>query len=92
MTDIALRQRIEAAIETLIEVLDFLDGDCDAEEDDPPEDNHDAEQDWGEWGVADHCALNLVMQDETFRWQFAQYRSQKDRTEWPPTFPFVLPD
>jgi hypothetical protein len=41
------RQRIEAVVETLIHLLDLLDGDCDLE------DGHDRESDPAENGIAD---------------------------------------
>ncbi|WAC25754.1 hypothetical protein [Ancylobacter sp. SL191] len=39
----ALRRRMERAVEALLAALDDMDGDPDIEEDDPPEDGHDAE-------------------------------------------------
>lgn len=37
VNSVKTRVAIEAAIDRLIEILDELDGDCDREEDDPPE-------------------------------------------------------
>jgi hypothetical protein len=51
------RQRIEAVVETLINLLDLLDGDCDLE------DGHDAERDPAEAGLADRDALDEFLWD-----------------------------
>lgn len=43
---VSRRQRIEAAVERLIEVLDRTDGDIDLEPDNDDEDSHDREFDY----------------------------------------------
>lgn len=80
MTDLMTkRRRIEAKIEELIGLLDFLDGDCDLEDcgdDEPSFSTHgriiggrleyDLEEDPAEMGLADLGALDLAMQDEDY--------------------------
>lgn len=63
-----MRQRIEQLVEALIGVLDAADGDTDLE------DNHDAEHDPAEWGVADTGADGEYYKELWFKQQFEEYR------------------
>lgn len=60
------RRRVEGAIDTLINLLDELDGDPDLEKD-PPEDQHDREADPAEDGIADKASWAFVLAENAKR-------------------------
>ncbi len=64
-----LRQRIEALAESLIDILDQLDGD-DGDEDDAPAEDDDS-------GIADSDALELEHEDAEIAGRFAENRALK---------------
>lgn len=83
----ALRPRIEAAIESLLALLDEIDGDADQEmdedeEDDSPEDGGDLEHDIAEWGVADRDALDLILEDICAKRTLDSVTPDWRREEW----------
>lgn len=65
------RQLVEALVEQLIALLDADDGDIDIE------DNHDAEHDPAEMGVADRGADDEYYKELWFKQAFEEYRQAK---------------
>lgn len=60
------RHRIETTIEHLIALLDEMDGDCDLEIE-APEEQHDAEADPTEAGIADAASLEYILAENSRR-------------------------
>lgn len=60
------RRRVEDAIDTLIDLLDTLDGDADLEPE-PAEELHDHEADPAEDGIADKASLAFILAEKAKR-------------------------
>lgn len=60
------RRRVEDAIDTLIDLLDTLDGDADLEPE-PAEELHDREADPAEDGIADKASLAFILAEKAKR-------------------------